>query len=154
MEANEKLILEVKPNYKIIHGAIKRFWDIVLFTILIIIIISKVGINHVAIISLIIFILGYLVYLLITKRKYKKYYYKFYENKLVYRSSIWSRKGIEILYSDIKEIKYFQTFTQKRFNIGDIQIVMFGMNILKKVLFMQYVENPKETYEKIAQIFK
>ncbi|MDR0979264.1 MAG: PH domain-containing protein [Lachnospiraceae bacterium] len=154
METNEKLILELKPKYKISYGVLRRIWDILLFLVLMSVVITQIGMNIVVIASLVIFIMMYMIYLIYTKIKYKKYYYRFYENKLLYRNSLWTRKGSEIPYSEIKEIKYFQGFTQKRFNIGDMQIATFSMNIFKKIIFIQFVENPKETYEKITQIFK
>jgi membrane protein YdbS with pleckstrin-like domain len=154
METNEKLVLELKPKYKITYGVLRRIWDILLFLVLVSVIVTQMGINFVVLASLAIFVLIYIIYLVYTKRKYKKYYYRFYENKLVYRNSLWSRKGVEIPYTDIKEIKYFQGFTQKRFGIGDLQIITFGMNIFKKMIFMQFIENPKETYEELTNILK
>lgn len=64
------------------------------------------------------------------------------------------RKKIrEIKYTEVKEVRYNQSFLQSRFNLGDIYIQTNNKNIFKRVVVLKFVTNVEKEYERIVKIF-
>lgn len=88
------------------------------------------------------------------KRNLNKFcFYKFYEDKLIYRDTYFRKTEKEINYADFKEIRYNQSFTQSKFNIGDIYIYTNSKNIFNRIIILKLIPNVEENYEKITKIF-
>jgi predicted membrane protein len=75
----------------------------------------------------------------------------FYEKKIVYKS-----KGKEkvIEYKNVKDIGFYQSFSQKLFNVGDIRIYPEGGVLITSAINMENVKNVKEEYENMSEIVK
>ena len=75
----------------------------------------------------------------------------FYEKKIVYKSKD-KEKIIE--YKNVKDIGYYQTFSQKIFKIGDLRIYPESGVLITSAINMNNIKNIKEEYEKIKEIIQ
>jgi Ca2+/Na+ antiporter len=102
-------------------------------------------------IILIVFIIITFLILKFKKDKAENTTCTFYEKKIVYNS-----KGREkiIEYKNIKDIGFYQTFSQKIFKIGDIRIYPEGGVLITSAINMENVKNVKEEYEKMSEVVK
>jgi hypothetical protein len=75
----------------------------------------------------------------------------FYEKKIVYSSNA-KEKVIE--YKNVKDIGFYQSFSQKLFNVGDIRIYPEGGVLITSAINMENVKNVKEEYENMSEIVK
>ena len=75
----------------------------------------------------------------------------FYEKKIVYKSKD-KEKIIE--YKNVKDIGYYQTFSQKIFKIGDLRIYPESGVLITSAIDMNNIKNIKEEYEKIKEIIQ
>lgn len=108
--------------------------------------------RNVIIATIIAAILVTLIIILKSKRN-KKYFYKFYTNKLVYKNTYFGNKAKEVNYNEFKEIRYNQTFIQSKFNLGEIYILTNNKNIFKKILTLKSIPNVEKNYERIVKLF-
>jgi hypothetical protein len=75
----------------------------------------------------------------------------FYEKKILYKSN-GKEKIIE--YKNVKDIGFYQTFSQKLFNIGDIRVYPEGGVLITSAINMENVKNVKEEYAKMSEVVK
>lgn len=90
---------------------------------------------------------------LLKSKRNKKYFYRFYKDKLVYKNTYFGNKVKEVNYNEFKEIRYNQTFIQSKFNLGEIYILTNNKNIFKKILTLKSIPNVEKNYEKIVEMF-
>lgn len=90
---------------------------------------------------------------LIRRKLSKSCFYKFYEDRLVYRDTYFRKKAKEVDYKSFKEIRYNQGFIQSRFNIGEIYISTNSKNFFNRFLILKLIPDVEENYEKITKIF-
>ena len=94
------------------------------------------------------------LFILIFRIKQNKvYFYKFYDDKLVYRNKFLKSKEEELPYKDFKEIKYIQGFMQSKFNVGDIYITTRSKNVFNKNFIISSIPDVEKNYQKIVKIF-
>lgn len=108
--------------------------------------------RNVIIATIIAVVLVTVITLLKSKRN-KKYFYRFYKDKLVYKNTYFGNKVKEVNYNEFKEIRYNQTFIQSKFNLGEIYILTNNKNIFKKILTLKSIPNVEKNYEKIVEMF-
>lgn len=145
----EEVIMEIKPKYKIGYNIVTHFIDFAIIIAIIVILGVKVNIWASLIIVLLVFILGWTIYFIANNAKYKKFYYKFYKNKLVYHNSMWRKNPREVSYEDLKEIRYNQSFIQNKFNTGEIYIHMG----IYRMITLSYIENVEKQYDDLCKLF-
>lgn len=108
--------------------------------------------RNVIIATIIAVIIVTLIIILKSKRN-KKYFYRFYKDKLVYKNTYFGNKTKELNYNEFKEIRYNQTFIQSKFNLGEIYILTNTKNIFKKILTLKSIPNVEKNYERIVKLF-
>lgn len=91
--------------------------------------------------------------ILLKKGRNKKYFYRFYADRLVYRDRFFTNKTREIMYSDFKEVRYNQGLLQSRFHLGELYILTNNRNFLNKIVHLKNVPNVEKNYEKIVELF-
>lgn len=90
---------------------------------------------------------------LLKSKRNKKYFYRFYTDKLIYRNTFFSKKTKEINYNEFKEVRYNQSFLQSKFNLGEIYILTNNKNFFKRILALKSIPNVEKNYEKIVKLF-
>lgn len=145
----EEVILEIKPKYKIGYNIVTHLLDFAIIIAIIVILGVKVNMWASSITALLVFILGWAIYFGVNNAKHKKFYYRFYKNKLVYHNSIWRKKPREVSYEELKEIRYNQTFMQNKFNTGEIYIHMG----ICRMIILSYIENVEKQYDDLCKLF-
>lgn len=83
------------------------------------------------------------------KKKIQNTTCTFYEKKIVYNSN---GKEKILLYKDIKDMGYFEDFSQKLFKVGDIRIYPENAILITSAINIESVRNVKEEYEKVKKI--
>jgi positive regulator of sigma E activity len=141
-----KLKRSYVPGFEII-----RMGDFLILALIILLAVLASKQYLACIILLVIFIA--IAYLVIKqqKKKAEKTTCTFYEKKIVYNSNS-KEKVIE--YKNVKDIGFYQTFSQKLFNIGDIRIYPEGGVLITSAINMENVKNVKEEYEKMSEVVK
>ena len=87
--------------------------------------------------------------------KNKKYYYRFYEDKLVYKDTIFLKEPKVINYEYFKEITYLPTgVLRAKENIGDIYISTKGQGFLKRTIILKSIPDANENCKKIVELIE
>ena len=128
-----------------------RMGDYLIFGILIILLMLSTKQIMAALICTLVFVAIVMLVLKGRKAKVENTTCTLYEKKAVYKTKD-KEKVIE--YKDIKDIGYYQTFSQKIFNIGDIRIYPDSGILITAAINMTNVRNVKEEYEKVKEIIK
>ena len=151
--SEENVLIEIKPKFSIPYYIISHFWDILVFAFIIVFIGAQQGMLIPALIVFGIMAAIQVGITLIRKKQSKKFFYKFYQDRLVYRDTYFLNKIKEVSYTEFKEIKYYQGFVQSKFNVGQIYIITNSKNIFKNSIELKLIPNLEENYEKIIEIF-
>lgn len=125
--------------------------DYLIFAILIILLMLSTKQIMAALICTLVFVAIVMLVLKGRKAKVENTTCTLYEKKAVYKTKD-KEKVIE--YKDIKDIGYYQTFSQKIFNIGDIRIYPDSGILITAAINMTNVRNVKEEYEKVKEIIQ
>ena len=147
-ELKEELKEEIYPQFNFWYSLIIDFVFVFLFiTFFALVIFEKFSLIIVTIIPLIFaLIINY-----IKSSIYKNIYYKFYFTKLEYCNPFLGIKNQIIDYKYIDQISFKQSEIDKIFNIGKI-IIRTRNYYISPTVFMNYIKNPKDVYEKIKKI--
>ena len=90
--------------------------------------------------------------LVIANYKFSKTKYLFFEKKVVILKRYGKHSEDKVLYSDIADIKLFQTYLQKFFHIGDIVIILKNKNILTNQVRLDSLNNIEKVVEDLQHI--
>ena len=128
-----------------------RMGDYLIFGILIILIFLSTKQIMAALVCTLVFVAIVMLVLKRRKAKAENTICTLYEKKAVLKTKD-KEKVIE--YKDIKDLGYYQTFSQKIFNVGDIRIYPDTGILITSAINMTNVRNVKEEYEKVKEIIQ
>ena len=94
----------------------------------------------------------FFVNMLIKKMKIESYVFKFYKTKLIYEYTFFKKESKIIKYKDIKEVTYSQTFWERIFNLGQIQIKTNSGNIFNNGIDIDCIEDVEKVFDDIKKI--
>lgn len=146
-EKNLKLL--VKPSFKFGYYILPYIIIyLVLITILYIITLS-----FILCLILIVFCVLFLIFkIFVLKTQYSCISYSFFDDKLVLRDSFFNVIEKDIRYKDIKEVTMAQTFIQRFFNLGSININTAAETGVNNGIIMRSIYNVKEIYIQIRKV--
>ena len=84
--------------------------------------------------------------------KIESYVFKFYKTKLIYEYTFFKKESKIIKYKDIKEVTYSQTFWERIFNLGQIQIKTNSGNIFNNGIDIDCIEDVEKVFDDIKKI--
>lgn len=150
IEQNQKALYILKMKY--IPGyEIFKIGDYLIFGIILLLALISTKQMQAFVLALVFILAFILIMLRLKKLKAQKTTCTFYETKIVYKSK---NKEKTILYKDVKDVGYYETFSQKLFKIGDIRIYPENGIFITSGINMENVKNVKEEFEKIREIVK
>ena len=150
---SEEVICEFYPQYNFVYSLIINFFFAFFFVSFLIIVFLETVSLKVFIIILGISLLNSLIINFLQLLICKNIYYKFYYDKLEYCDILLGIKIQTINYDKINQISYKQSEFAKIFNIGKVMINTSNYGMATMVV-MNYILNPKESYEKIKKIIE
>lgn len=147
--------LKLKRKYSIMYVLVKYTELLIIGILASVICISAGGIlEALAVVGIFILVFGVLLFL--EKRLSIAGKVVFYEKKVVYTFKFLGIDNTKVLkYNDIKDIKYYQTYRQKKFGYGDLCIYANGIipgSGFVNGFQIKNVENVQESLEKISEI--
>ena len=150
VKADKKEVYSIKRKFSIGYEILMKIESIGVAVFVIAILISLGGeYARYGYISIPFFIIWGLIYILYRYFKFKTTSYVFYKTKLVYSYRKIRKKKTIINYEDIKEISYQQPGVGRIFNVGNILITTNSMNLVKRTIFIDAVENVEKTFSDI-----
>lgn len=174
---NNEVLLEVRPTFKFSYVVLPKLLDelkiIIILIILIIFILNSMKIiNNIPLYNtgtgsditfFVPFILIWIIIPLIRfiwvisklflyKKQYENYVYVFYNDRVIFKDSFLNKSEKELKYKYIREITKKQTFIQKYFNIGNIELFSNAENIFLNGISMINIENVDDVYKKVKEI--
>lgn len=155
LKKDVKQRLVIKRKYKVSYLILKYSWLIIIFMF------ATMGLfayekRLESILCILIALVTFGVILFLDKRIANASKVVFYEKKMVYTFKFLFFDTEKVVkYSDLTDITYFRTFSQKRFGLGDLCVyargIVPGTTILNGFQ-LKNVENIDETLEKIGEI--
>lgn len=147
---DQKVLYTLKMKY-IPWFEIFKIGDYLIFGIILLLALISTKQMQAFVVALVFIVAFILIMLRIKKLKAQKTTCTFYETKIVYKSN--SREKT-ILYKDVKDVGYYETFSQKLFKLGDIRIYPENGIFITSGINMENVKNVKEEFEKIREVVK
>lgn len=148
---DDEVVYELKKKFKILHQS--GFYVENAF-IMIIILIGAINFSMLKIymVFLAIMLAMFFVNMLIKKMKIESYVFKFYKTKLIYEYTFFKKESKIIKYKDIKEVTYSQTFWERIFNLGQVQIKTNSGNIFNNGIDIDCIEDVEKVFDDIKKI--
>ena len=147
------LVFEIKPQYRVAYVLMNRFIDLLILLIVLAYLATRPNMLLTTILSAIIIFIGIFIYIALSRKHNNRYYYyRFYPDRLVYRNSFLNKKVKEIMYKDIKDVRYSRTFWQTIFKIGDITIITKDKTVMKKIRFLKLIPDVEKNYNRIENL--
>ena len=148
LEKDTKVIYKLKPKFIPIYEIFNKGEFLLVGLILVLCLLATSKIIEGIACSIVFIILCVLIFRFI-RVKYKRTSCTFYEKKAVYKL----RDKVRIIkYSDIQDIKYFQTFMQKLFGIGDIRVFIKSNSLIAQSVDIPCVNSVKNEFENLAKV--
>lgn len=146
---NEEEILKIKRKYSPKFNLLKNGEIIALLLIIVLAAFSKYHVA-IAILITILCIIAFGAWMFYNKKRAMGTQTIFYETKMKYKAKYPLVDKEEVIpYNDIKDMSYFQTSSQKMFEIGDIRFYTKGF---LSGITISDIPNIKENFEKIRDI--
>lgn len=153
MKEKEKPLLTIKTKYNVIYNFLnKHATTFVIIVFILIVLIAQKELVEYGVLILVIYLIYLILITIYNKRKARESIYNFYENRLEYNKKINNDDLEKVLYTDITQINYSQTFSQSVFKIGTITIYTKNEKITKRLIIINEVRDVKFVYEKILEI--
>lgn len=153
MKEKDKPLLTIKPKYNVIYNFLnKHAATFVIIVFILIALIAQQELVEYGVLILVIYIIYLIIVTIYNKRKARESIYNFYEDRLEYNKKINNDDLEKVLYTDITQINYAQTFSQSIFKIGTITLHTKNEKISKRLIVMNEVRDVKFVYEKILEI--
>lgn len=150
MNVDQKVLYTLKMKY--IPGyEIFKIGDYLIFGIILLLALISTKQMQAFIVALVFIVAFILIMLRMKKIKAQKTTCTFYETKIVYKSK---NREKTILYKDVKDVGYYETFSQKLFKLGDIRIYPENGIFITSGINIENVKNVKEEFEKIREVVK
>lgn len=152
------VVLSLKPSFKFWYN----MFPIVLTTIVVLILVAylsfglespKISLTLLFWYFIIIVVVSP-IFIFITKERFKRYYYKFYNDRLVFTDSFIDYSQKEITYINMQEVTMHQTFVQRFFDIGTIHIYTSAENGSRNGIYLQNIYNVKTNFELVKEVLK
>ncbi len=152
-DVNERL--KIKRKYSISYELVKYAWIFLIFILSSVICISTGGfLEELLVVLIFAVVLGGLLFF--DKRIAMGTQVIFYEKKVVYTFDfLFIHKNKVVKYTDLRDVTYYQTLTQKRFGFGDLCIYAKGMfpgATLLNGFQIKNIENVKEVLAAIGEL--
>lgn len=153
MDKKEEVKLTIKPKYNVVFSFLYNHVTTLLIIILILaVLISENQLIEYGVAILVIYVIYLIINAVYNKVKYRKSFYKFYSDKLVYNNKIKDDNEKDVKYTEMTQIKYGQTFLQTVFKLGTIMIYTNNKKITQRIIFINGVKDVKIVYEKILNV--
>lgn len=153
MDKKEEAKLIIKPKYNVVFSFLYNHVTTLLIIILILaVLIAEKQLIGYGVAILVIYVIYLIINVVYNKIKYRKSFYKFYSDKLVYNNKIKDDTEKEVKYTDMTQIKYGQTTLQTIFKLGTIMIYTNNKKLTQKIIFINGVRDVKIVYDKILKV--